>query len=101
MDPTIGELPRGDVLVEDCVIAAIAASLGEVDADVIDASGHIVAPGLIRVDHPRDRILVTDVATCRAIVVPSGADTTTRSSFSAVRPGNPALYSVCDVRGRR
>jgi cytosine/adenosine deaminase-related metal-dependent hydrolase len=47
MDRSTGELPTGDVLVEDGVIAAVAPSLGEVDADVIDASGHVVAPGLI------------------------------------------------------
>ena len=47
MDPAIGELPQGDVLIEDGVITAVAPSLGEVDAEVIDATGHIVAPGLI------------------------------------------------------
>lgn len=47
MDPAIGELPRGDVLIEDGTITAVAPSLGDVDAEVIDASGHIVAPGLI------------------------------------------------------
>lgn len=47
MDPQIGELRQGDVLIEDGVIAAVRPSLGEVDAEVIDASGHIVAPGLI------------------------------------------------------
>jgi cytosine/adenosine deaminase-related metal-dependent hydrolase len=47
MDPDVGELPRGDLLVEDGVIAAVAPSLGDVDAEVIDASGHVVAPGLI------------------------------------------------------
>ena len=36
MDPSIGELPQGDVLVEDGVILAVAPSLGEVDAEVID-----------------------------------------------------------------
>jgi cytosine/adenosine deaminase-related metal-dependent hydrolase len=47
MDPAIGELRQGDVLIEDGVITAVAPSLGEVDAEVIEASGHIVAPGLI------------------------------------------------------
>mgnify|MGYP006208252785 CR=1 FL=1 len=47
MDPDIGELAQGDVLVEDGVIAAVAPSLGEVDAEIIDAAGQIVAPGLI------------------------------------------------------
>ena len=47
MDPAIGQLPQGDVLIEDGLIVAVERSLGEVDAEVIDASGHIVAPGLI------------------------------------------------------
>jgi cytosine/adenosine deaminase-related metal-dependent hydrolase len=47
MDPDIGELPQGDVLIEDGLIKAVAASLGDVDAEIVDASGHIVAPGLI------------------------------------------------------
>jgi cytosine/adenosine deaminase-related metal-dependent hydrolase len=47
MDPEIGQLPQGDVLIEDGVITAVEPSLGEVDAEVIDATGHIVAPGLI------------------------------------------------------
>jgi cytosine/adenosine deaminase-related metal-dependent hydrolase len=47
MDPAIGDLPVGDVLVEDGVIVAVAHSLGEVDAEVIDAAGHIVAPGMV------------------------------------------------------
>ena len=47
MDPNIGQLPQGDVLIEDGVIRAVEPSLGEVDAEVIDATGHIVAPGLI------------------------------------------------------
>jgi cytosine/adenosine deaminase-related metal-dependent hydrolase len=47
MDPAIGQLPQGDVLIEDGLIRAVESSLGDVDADVIDATGHIVAPGLI------------------------------------------------------
>jgi cytosine/adenosine deaminase-related metal-dependent hydrolase len=47
MDPELGVLPVGDVLIEDGVIAAVAPSLGQVDAEVIDATGHIVAPGMI------------------------------------------------------
>ncbi|MCC4315261.1 amidohydrolase family protein [Streptomyces malaysiensis] len=49
MDPAIGELPRGDVLVEDGTIAAVAGH-GTVDApgaEVIDASGTIVVPGFV------------------------------------------------------
>lgn len=46
MDPVIRDLPRGDVLVENGRIAAIAPAL-TAEADTIDAAGMIVLPGLI------------------------------------------------------
>src|SRR5690606_34765008 len=47
MDPEIGDLPKGDVLIEGDRIAAVGPDLGETDAEVIDASGRIVLPGFI------------------------------------------------------
>jgi len=47
MDPQLGDLPAGDVLVEDDCIAAIARDLAPGDAEVIDARGHIVMPGMV------------------------------------------------------
>jgi cytosine/adenosine deaminase-related metal-dependent hydrolase len=47
MDASIKDLPRGDVLVENDRIAAVAPSLSADNAEVIDASGMIVLPGLI------------------------------------------------------
>jgi cytosine/adenosine deaminase-related metal-dependent hydrolase len=47
MDPSIGTLERGEVLVEDGRIAAVAASLGVSEADVIDADGGVVMPGFV------------------------------------------------------
>ncbi|MCI2422341.1 amidohydrolase family protein [Saccharopolyspora sp. K220] len=47
MDPAIGDLTIGDVLVEGDKIQAVAPDLGAVDADVVDATGCIVLPGLI------------------------------------------------------
>ncbi|MEU9442810.1 amidohydrolase family protein [Streptomyces sp. NPDC048304] len=47
VDPDIGELPRGDVLVEDDTIVAVAEHIPESEARVIDAAGRIVLPGLI------------------------------------------------------
>jgi len=47
MDPEIGNLPEGDVLIEDGRIVRVAPSIPNVDAEVIDAADHIVAPGLI------------------------------------------------------
>ncbi len=47
MDPAIGELRRGDVLVEGGLIKAVAERIDAPGAEVIDASGCIVLPGLV------------------------------------------------------
>jgi cytosine/adenosine deaminase-related metal-dependent hydrolase len=48
MDPQLGELPQGDVLIDAGRIAAVAPRLEAPDgAEVIDAAGMIVMPGLI------------------------------------------------------
>ncbi|MBS0336850.1 MAG: amidohydrolase family protein [Proteobacteria bacterium] len=47
MDPAVGDLPRGDVLVEDGLIKAVAPSINAPGAEVVDASGCIVLPGLV------------------------------------------------------
>ncbi len=47
MDDSIGDLPVGDVLIEDRSIAAIGPSLEVADAIVVDARGAIVMPGLV------------------------------------------------------
>jgi cytosine/adenosine deaminase-related metal-dependent hydrolase len=48
MDPQLGVLPRGDVLIENGRIAAVAPSLAPpAGAEVIDAAGMILMPGLV------------------------------------------------------
>ena len=49
MDPEIGEIERGSVLIEDGVITAVGADLDGVDAERIDADGGVVMPGLRRI----------------------------------------------------
>lgn len=51
MDETVATPPVGDVLVEGGRIAAIGAELPVADAEVIDASGCIVMPGLVDAHH--------------------------------------------------
>src|SRR5438128_7898572 len=46
MDPDVGNLPKGDVLIEGDKIVQIAPNI-QADAQVIDVSGDIVIPGLI------------------------------------------------------
>jgi len=46
MDAEVGDLARGDVLIEDDTIAAVGPDL-DADAEVVDVSGKIVIPGFI------------------------------------------------------
>lgn len=51
MDPQLGDLPCGDVLVSGTTITAVGADLsghpGAVDAERVDTTGRIVAPGFV------------------------------------------------------
>ena len=47
VDPAIGDLTRGDVLIEDDVIREVAPSIHAPDAQRIDATDRIVMPGLV------------------------------------------------------
>jgi 5-methylthioadenosine/S-adenosylhomocysteine deaminase len=49
MDPVIGDLPTGDVLVRDGTIVDVGPNLAtsDPDAEVIDAQGRLVIPGLV------------------------------------------------------
>jgi 5-methylthioadenosine/S-adenosylhomocysteine deaminase len=51
MDDRLGNFAAGDVLIEGSAIVEVAASIDAPDAAVIDASGHIVAPGFIDTHH--------------------------------------------------
>ncbi|EFL36287.1 imidazolonepropionase [Streptomyces viridochromogenes DSM 40736] len=46
MDPAVGDLPQGDVLVEDGRIAAVEPEIGA-DAEILDMTGRIVIPGFV------------------------------------------------------
>ncbi|MBK3569411.1 amidohydrolase family protein [Streptomyces sp. MBT62] len=47
MDPAVGDLPRGDVLIDDGVIVQVAERIDAPDAEVIDATDRIVMPGFV------------------------------------------------------
>jgi cytosine/adenosine deaminase-related metal-dependent hydrolase len=47
VDPSIGDVAHGDILVEDGKIAAVGQGLEVSDAEEIDASGTIVIPGFV------------------------------------------------------
>jgi 5-methylthioadenosine/S-adenosylhomocysteine deaminase len=47
VDPTLGEMPDADVLIEDDRIVAVGPGLQVTDAEEIDATGMIVMPGFV------------------------------------------------------
>jgi len=47
MDGSLGNFEQGDVLISDNVIVAVGADLTEADAEVVDATGKLVVPGMI------------------------------------------------------
>ena len=47
MDPRLGTLPWGDVLIEDGLVTKVAPSISVDDAEIVDVTGHIVAPGMV------------------------------------------------------
>lgn len=47
MDPEFGDLPSGDVLIDDGKIAQVAPSIEAADCEVIDAARNLVIPGLV------------------------------------------------------
>ncbi|WP_432259789.1 amidohydrolase family protein [Cupriavidus sp. TMH.W2] len=47
VDPAIGNLDKGDVLIEGARIAAVGTGLQAADAEIIDGTGTIVMPGMV------------------------------------------------------
>jgi cytosine/adenosine deaminase-related metal-dependent hydrolase len=47
MDEALGELPSGDVLIEDGAIVAVDAHIDVQDAEIVDVCGHVVMPGFV------------------------------------------------------
>ncbi|NYE18987.1 amidohydrolase family protein [Microbacterium immunditiarum] len=88
MDPDIGDLPVGDVLIEDGRIAAVGRDLGVTDAEVIDASGHFVLPGLIDTHRHTWQSLVRGIC----------ADWTLADYWFGMRLGISPEYTPEDVR---
>lgn len=47
MDPAIGDIDDGDILIEGDKIVEVGRNIEAADAEVVDARGHIVTPGLV------------------------------------------------------
>ncbi|GHE89632.1 cytosine deaminase [Amycolatopsis deserti] len=88
MDPALGDLPAGDVLIEDGVIAAVAPSLPVTDAEILDATGHLVLPGLIDTHRHTWQSLVRGIC----------GDWTLADYYFGIRLGVSPAYTPEDVR---
>ena len=87
MDPAVGDLPRGDVLIENGAIVAIAPSLPVEDAEIIDATGHLVLPGLIDTHRHNWQSLVRGIC----------ADWTLADYYFGIRLGISPAYTPEDL----
>ena len=88
MDRALGDFPTGDVLIEDGAIVAVAPSVPVTDAEIIDATGHLVLPGLID----------THRHTWQSLVRGSCADWTLGDYYFGIRLGVSPAYTPDDVR---
>ncbi|MHC3472621.1 amidohydrolase family protein [Streptomyces sp. 7R007] len=88
MDPSLGDLPSADVLIEDGVITAVAPSLPVGDAEILDASGHLVLPGLIDTHRHTWQSLVRGIC----------GDWTLADYYFGIRLGVSPAYTPDDVR---
>ena len=93
MDPALGDHPVGDVLVEDGAIVAVGPSLPVtdtevIDAEVIDATGHLVLPGLVDTHRHTWQSLVRGIC----------GDWTLGDYYFGIRLGISPAYTADDVR---
>ncbi|WP_033294767.1 amidohydrolase family protein [Amycolatopsis jejuensis] len=88
MDPALGDFPAGDVLIEDGEITAVAPSLPVTDAEVIDATGHLVVPGMIDTHRHTWQSLVRGIC----------GDWTLADYYYGIRLGISPNYTADDVR---
>ena len=87
LDPQIGDLRRGDLLIEDEKIAAVAPSLTVDDAEVIEAEDMIALPGFV--DSHRH--------TWQSLLRSTAADWTLAQYFSGIRGVMGKCYMPADM----
>jgi cytosine/adenosine deaminase-related metal-dependent hydrolase len=87
MDPAIGDLLDGDVLIDGPKIAAVQPNLGPVDAHEIDGRGMIVIPGFVDTHRHTWQCLLRNAA----------ADWSLAQYFGGVRGVMGELYTADDM----
>jgi 5-methylthioadenosine/S-adenosylhomocysteine deaminase len=86
VDPKIGDMQRGDILIEGSKIAAISPSIPASDAEIVDGTDQIAIPGFI--DSHRH--------TWESLLRGTGADWTLAQYITAVRKVMGGLYTPED-----
>jgi len=87
IDPKLGEIRGGDLLIEDQRVADVGVNLGPIDARVIDARDMIVLPGFIDTHRHTWQALVRNIA----------SDWTLAQYFAGVRAALSPHYSPDDM----
>lgn len=87
MDPKVGELRKGDILIKDDKIADIGPSVVATADETIDASGMIAVPGFVD----------THRHTWQSLLRSTGADWTLAQYFAGVRGVMGDLYTPDDM----
>lgn len=88
MDPALGDFDSADVLIEDDTIVAVGPDLGVLDAEIIDASNHIVLPGFIDTHRHTWQSLFRGIC----------SDWTLGDYYFGMRLGISPAYTADDVR---
>ncbi len=88
IDPQVGVIPRGDILIEGSKIAAIGVDLAVGDAEIIEGAGRIAIPGFVD----------THRHTWQALLRATGADWTLAQYFAGVRGVMGDLYTPDDMK---
>jgi 5-methylthioadenosine/S-adenosylhomocysteine deaminase len=87
MDATAPDLPSGDILIENGRIAAIAEALDNGDAEIVDAAGMVVIPGLIN----------SHIHTWQSALRGIAADWTVAQYMQAMHRGLATLFRPEDI----
>src|SRR5262249_52971840 len=87
MDPSVGDLPDADILIEDAKIAAIRPGIAAADAEEIDGRNRIAIPGFIDTHRHTWQCLLRNAA----------ADWSLPQYFAGVRGVMGGLYTADDM----
>jgi cytosine/adenosine deaminase-related metal-dependent hydrolase len=87
LDPALGDIAQGDILIEGSTIAAVARSLMVEEADVVHAAGMIAIPGFV--DSHRH--------TWQSLLRATAVDWTLAQYFAGIRGVMGRLYSPDDM----